>query len=276
MSNDTKLWEAIAAPIPASDVQWRIDGKPSERQGKYFARYVAYVDAQFVRERLDSTVSGNWDLTLELLPSVDVVNRDGVVTGRECSFKARLQILGVIREDVGTGDDYKSASSDAFKRAAVRFGVAHELYSFEQNWVEVDGDGKFAKPVEDPQKAYERRHQSSVSSGAKSAAGTKPSPVPREGAASEQTGGQTRSSSKSPADKPMPFGKTKGKKLGELGDTELEKTADWCRTTDAAKFKDLIGDIESVLDSRSSRATVPADDDSFPNALREQDDDLPF
>src|SRR4051812_26471808 len=148
--NDPKVWEGLAAPIPTKDIQWRIDGKPTERQGKYVARFVAYVDAQFVRERLDSVVGGNWDLTLELLPPNDVVNQNGVVTGKEFSFKARLQVMGVIREDVGTGDDYKSASSDAFKRVAVRFGLAHELYSYEQNWVEVDGDGKYAKPVEDP------------------------------------------------------------------------------------------------------------------------------
>jgi hypothetical protein len=40
----------------------------------------------------------------------------------------------------------------------VRFGVAHELYAYEQNWVEVDGDGKYAKPLEDPQTAYARRY----------------------------------------------------------------------------------------------------------------------
>jgi hypothetical protein len=63
----------------------------------------------------------------------------------------------VIREDVGTGRDYKSAATDAFKRAAVRFGIAHELYSFEQNWVQVDGDGRYAKPLEDPALVYARR-----------------------------------------------------------------------------------------------------------------------
>src|SRR6185437_14356125 len=63
-----------------------------------------------------------------------------------------------IREDIGTGRDYKQASTDAFKRAAVRFGVANELYDYEQNWVEMDGDGKYAKPVEDPQAAYARRY----------------------------------------------------------------------------------------------------------------------
>src|ERR1700716_4510175 len=78
--------------------------------------------------------------------------------GAQCSFKARLQILGVIREDIGTGRDYKSASTDAFKRAAVRFGIGHELYAYEQNWVEMDGDGKYAKPLEDPQVVYGRRY----------------------------------------------------------------------------------------------------------------------
>src|SRR5256885_1205996 len=30
--------------------------------------------------------------------------------------------------------------------------------AYEQNWVEMDGDGKYAKPLEDPQAAYLRRH----------------------------------------------------------------------------------------------------------------------
>jgi phage host-nuclease inhibitor protein Gam len=64
----------------------------------------------------------------------------------------------VIREDVGTGKDYKQAATDAFKRAAVRFGIGHELYAYEQNWVQMDGDGKYAKPVEDPAVAYARRY----------------------------------------------------------------------------------------------------------------------
>jgi hypothetical protein len=63
----------------------------------------------------------------------------------------------VIREDVGTGKDYKQAATDAFKRAAVRFGIAHELYAYEQNWVQMDGDGKYAKPIEDPAATYARR-----------------------------------------------------------------------------------------------------------------------
>jgi hypothetical protein len=150
----TDVWEKLSAPVSPAAISWRQDGKITAREGKYFARFVAYVEANTVRERLDAVVPGEWDLTLDLLPAIISDESEGA----QCSFKARLQILGVIREDVGTGRDYKSASTDAFKRAAVRFGVAHELYAYEQNWVEMDGDGKYAKPIEDPQAAYVRRY----------------------------------------------------------------------------------------------------------------------
>src|SRR3954453_7502177 len=150
------IWAALAAPLPSGSIAWRQDGRTITRDGRHMARFVAYIEANTVRERLDRVVPGEWDLTLELLPTVEGLDDDA--NQGACSFKARLQILGVIREDVGTGKDYKQAATDAFKRAAVRFGVAHELYAYEQNWVQMDGDGKYAKPIEDPAVAYARRY----------------------------------------------------------------------------------------------------------------------
>ncbi len=160
---DTKgeVWSALSAPLPAGVISWRQDGKPMTRDGRNFARFVCYIEANTVRDRLDTVVAGEWDLTLEMLPAI-AGNDD---SDSVCAFKARLQVLGVIREDVGTGRDYKQAATDAFKRAAVRFGIGHELYAYEQNWVEVDGDGKYAKPVEDPAQAYERRHGNGATAG---------------------------------------------------------------------------------------------------------------
>ena len=150
------IWSALAAPLPPGVISWRQDGRPISRDGRHLARFVAYIEANTVRERLDAVVPGEWDLTLELLPPVTGLDEDA--NQGACSFKARLQILGVIREDVGTGKDYKQAATDAFKRAAVRFGIAHELYAYEQNWVQMDGDGKYAKPIEDPAATYARRY----------------------------------------------------------------------------------------------------------------------
>jgi hypothetical protein len=151
------IWSKLAAPLPSGAISWRQDGRPIQRDGKFFARFVAYVEANTVRERLDTVVPGEWDLTLDLLPPMPGAPGSVSEDEQQVSFKARLQILGVIREDVGTGRDYKSAATDAFKRAAVRFGIAHELYSFEQNWVQIDGDGKYARPIEDPATVYARR-----------------------------------------------------------------------------------------------------------------------
>src|SRR6185369_10325976 len=107
------IWSALSAPLPPGVISWRQDGRPISRDGRHIARFVAYIEANTVRERLDA---------------------------------------------VGTGKDYKQAATDAFKRAAVRFGIAHELYAYEQNWVQMDGDGKYARPLEDPAVAYTRRH----------------------------------------------------------------------------------------------------------------------
>ena len=152
------VWARLAAPLPGEAISWRQDGKPVTRDGKFLARFVAYVEANTVRQRLDAIVPGEWDLTLTPLPQLGN-EPAGEAT---CSFKARLQVLGVVREDVGTGRDYKQAATDAFKRAAVRFGVAHELYSYGQNWVELDGDGRYARPLEDPAIVYARKNPESA------------------------------------------------------------------------------------------------------------------
>jgi hypothetical protein len=149
----TDIWSKLAAELPDSAIAWRQDGKPMHRDGKYFARFVCYVEAGTVRDRLDAVVPGEWDVTLFELP--DVGDDDGQV---QKSVKARLQILGCIREGIGQGRDWKAAETDAFKRAAVRFGIGHELYTYEQNWVQVESDSKYAKPLEDPQTAYTRRY----------------------------------------------------------------------------------------------------------------------
>jgi hypothetical protein len=150
------VWARLAAPLPPGVIEWRQDGRPVARDGKFFARFVAYISAGVVRQRLDEVVPGEWSFTTELLPTAPESSEEP--TDTPAAFKGRLTILGVVREDVGVGKDYKVASTDSFKRAAVRYGIGHELYELEMNWVEMDGDGRYAKPREDPQKAYERRH----------------------------------------------------------------------------------------------------------------------
>ena len=152
---DTEVWRRLAAPLDPKAISWRQDGRPIARDGKYFARFVASIDAGAVRERLDAVVPGEWNLTMELLSTPSGHDDSSDVSA--FAFKARLEILHVVREDVGTGKDYRAAATEAFTRAAVRFGVGNELCAFEPTWVPMDGDGKHAKPLEDARAVYERR-----------------------------------------------------------------------------------------------------------------------
>lgn len=84
---------------------------------------------------------------------------------------------------------------------------------------------------------------------------------------------------KAPADVAMPFGKTKGKKLSEHTNEQLEKTLKWCRETDAEKFKDLISALGTVLNDRalgSAKATTAVAAGERHPSLNDEEDDLPF
>ena len=48
------IWSRLAEPLPNGVVYWRQDGKPITRDGKHFARFVAYIEANTARERRES------------------------------------------------------------------------------------------------------------------------------------------------------------------------------------------------------------------------------
>lgn len=87
-----------------------------------------------------------------------------------------------------------------------------------------------------------------------------------------------RSVPKSDADKRMPFGKNKGKPLGEIASEDLESAIVWCR--EKGKFADLITAMETVLNGRPVKTTedgeVTGYNDERVDALRDDPDELPF
>lgn len=159
-------FQALQAPLPQEAIEWRVDGKPREfdRSGKKvpFARFVAYVKAQYVQERLDEWFMGDWNTELTLLQrngdGGSWIDKQAVET---YVYKCSLTVSGLTREDVGEGDTHKAAATDAFKRAAVRFGIARELYEMGQNWVPVTSLTN-AKPTTDPGAYYAARARAQV------------------------------------------------------------------------------------------------------------------
>lgn len=120
----TEIRALLEAPF--TEIQWKIQtlSKDSSK-----GMVVGYIDARDVAARLDSVgVTWSDSYTVLQMASTWVV---------EC----RLTVDGITRTDVGTGDgeeSAKSAYSDAFKRAAVKFGIGRYLYDLPTSWVAVE------------------------------------------------------------------------------------------------------------------------------------------
>lgn len=103
----------LRRPFRADQTKWKIQTQPKGEGLEGWGVVVAYLDARDVAERLDAVIGGEWH---------DEYSPFGKAL--ECS----LTVCGVTRRDVGEADSPKELYSDAFKRAAVKFGVGAFLY----------------------------------------------------------------------------------------------------------------------------------------------------
>lgn len=122
----------LSAPFPVDEIEWRV-GSTNKEKTKGMA--LAYIDARAVMERLDDVCGpANWQC------------RYPHANGKTCC-EVGIKIDGewVWKSD-GAGDtDFegiKGAFSDAFKRAAVRWGIGRYLYDLDAPWVEIEQRGR--------------------------------------------------------------------------------------------------------------------------------------
>lgn len=131
---------ALTAPFPADAVSWRVGtsnkkkvaretGNPHAKATKGMA--LAYIDARDVMDRLDEVCGpGGWQCRYPHANGKTVCEV-GILVGDQWVWKAD-----------GAGDtDHeaeKGALSDAFKRAAVRWGIGRYLYHIASPWVSLD------------------------------------------------------------------------------------------------------------------------------------------
>lgn len=135
----------LKAKFPKHEIKWRIgatNGRKN-RDGSWekeptLGLPLAYIDARAVMDRLDDVVGpDNWSNRFEETP-----------TGRVICY---LTIFGITKADGAGATDMegeKGGLSDAFKRAAVHFGIGRYLYApSDQVWVPVvvKGRGVFLK-----------------------------------------------------------------------------------------------------------------------------------
>lgn len=148
----TDMFEALKAPFPPERIHWRVG---STNKDKTRGLALAYLDARDVMERLD-TVCGpaNWQCryphangktVCEIGINVRAANAGDVKFVIVGAALPEPEPVWVWKAD-GAGDTEfeaeKGALSDAFKRAAVRWGIGRYLYDIDAAWVEIRPAGK--------------------------------------------------------------------------------------------------------------------------------------
>lgn len=123
----------LSAPFAADKLSWRVGQKNKD---KTKAMMLVYIDSRDVQDRLDEVCGMNWKDDYK------------EVQGR---LVCNLQVGNTVRTD-GAGDTdiegEKGGLSDAFKRAAVKFGIGRYLYNAKNfpTWLDINGDNDYKLP----------------------------------------------------------------------------------------------------------------------------------
>jgi hypothetical protein len=124
-----QIFDALSAPFPAESIDWRV-GATTQDKKKGMA--LAYIDARVVMDRFD-TICGpdGWANNYTPAGNMLICNIGVQMPGGSWVYKSD----GAGATDVEAS---KGMASDAFKRAAVRWGVGRYLYDVPSPWVELD------------------------------------------------------------------------------------------------------------------------------------------
>jgi hypothetical protein len=138
-------YDRLRFPFLTDQLSWRVGATNAKRkkpEEPFKGIPLAYIDARDVMERLDDVLKPeNWQCRY-IEQGAKTVCEIGVNIGA-VDEKARLE--WVWKAD-GAGDTdmeaEKGALSDAFKRAAVRWGVGRYLYGLKSGWIEIEQRGQ--------------------------------------------------------------------------------------------------------------------------------------
>jgi hypothetical protein len=133
------IFDRLKAPFPPNRISWRVGSTAADKKkGLAFG----YIDARDVMERLDEVCGPeNWQNTYTIAGTAIVCNIGIREPGGDWVWKSD----GAGATDV---EAEKGMMSDAFKRAAVRFGIGRYLYDIPATWVAIEPMGKSYKIAE--------------------------------------------------------------------------------------------------------------------------------
>lgn len=133
-----ELFNALCEPFASDEVEWRVG---STNADKTKCLPLCYLDARAVMDRLDSVCGPDgWQNTYS----------SGVNGSIVCNISILIGSSWIWKSD-GAGETHieaeKGALSDAFKRAAVRWGIGRYLYEIKSPWIPLD-QGKYISDAE--------------------------------------------------------------------------------------------------------------------------------
>ena len=126
------LQHKLSRPFEVKKISWRVG---ATNKDKTKAIPLAYIDARDVMYRLDEVFSLDWQCKYSHAENKTI-----------CEIGVLIEGIWIWRAG-GAGDTdieaEKGAISDAFKRAAVLFGIGRYLYDIPNTWMEIDEYKKF-------------------------------------------------------------------------------------------------------------------------------------
>ena len=130
-------WKALTEPFHYSEVKWRV-GSTNKDKSKGIG--LAYVDARTVMDRFDFVIGPeHWQDKYIETPTNRILCELSVFDG-----------INWITKSDGAGvtsyEGEKGAISDAFKRAAVKFGIGRYLYELPANWFDLKNGRLASQP----------------------------------------------------------------------------------------------------------------------------------
>jgi hypothetical protein len=144
--------EKLRGPFADADIEWRVQRADINGRGEPWALVVPYIDSRAIMDRLDESCElENWQNRFERGP-------DGGVT---CGISIRVSGEWITKWDgaevpetqdeegerKGRLDPVKTSLTNAFKRAAVQWGIGRYLYGQEPVFAVFRENGKYTARI---------------------------------------------------------------------------------------------------------------------------------
>jgi hypothetical protein len=136
-----ELVAKLRQPIP---FQWRVQSRNKDKTKAFCS---AYIDARQVMDVLDENCLFGWESAFKevdgfIFAGIGITNENGQTLWRwDCGARVENNEKDQMYEQAG-----KSAASDAFKRAAVQWGIGRFLYDLDMVTVSCD---QYGNPVDE-------------------------------------------------------------------------------------------------------------------------------